>query len=150
MKRLPSRLQLVLAVFAVALAMIPVGLHTQRASALNHAVLLTVPDQRVTNGTVTIADVFSHGPGYLVVYGVNHGSLTHVIGYASISAGWSYNIEVPITTARGSSSAYVILHNDTGEVGVYESTLRGDVDQPELVDGTPVTKTFKIYYPPSR
>ena len=150
MRKHPSKIQLVLAIVAVSLAVISVGVRANSAKALSHAVLLTVPDQRAANGTVTIADVFSHEPGYVVVYGVYHGSPTHVIGYASVPAGWSYNVQVPITMSRPITTAYAILHNDTGRIGTYETSLDGAMDAPELMDGTPITVSFKIYYPPSR
>lgn len=141
---------LLLAVIVASLTIFPLGVHANAPDRRSHAVQLEVSDQRVVNGTVTIASVFSHGPGYIVIYGDYQGSPARAAGHAWVDAGWNYNVEVPINMAHNLSKAYVILHGDSGQVGVYEFGMAWGADAPALVGGIPITAAFRTYYPAIR
>ena len=111
-----------------------------------HAALLTVQDQQLVDGKVTVDSAFSHGPGYIVIYGDYQNSPALAVGHAWVNAGWNYNIEVPVITSHNLSTAYAILHSDSGQVGVYEFGMAWGADAPALVDGTPITAAFRVYY----
>jgi hypothetical protein len=126
------------------------GVFYPREFLSSHAALLTVSDQQPVDGKVIVDSAFSHGPGYIVIYGDYQGSPAFAVGHAWVDAGWSFNVEVPIATSRNLAPAYAILHGDGGQVGVYEFGMAWGADAPALVDGTPITASFKVYYPTNR
>lgn len=109
-----------------------------------HSALLTVSDQLLVDGHVTIDSVFSNGPGYVVVYGDYQAAPAPALGHAWVAAGWSYNVQVQIDTSRKLSTVYAMLHGDSGQVGVYEFGMAWGADAPALVDGRPIITAFRV------
>lgn len=105
---------------------------------------VTVGDQLVLDGTVTIDSVVSDGPGFIVIHRDNEGSFAEVIGYAPVGPGENVNVRVEIDTAMATPVLYAMLHSDTGEVGVYEFGEVEGADGPVAVDGEVVTPAFGI------
>ncbi|MGB7339984.1 MAG: hypothetical protein WBC91_13905 [Phototrophicaceae bacterium] len=103
---------------------------------------VTVNDQVSTDGTVTIAQVNSAAEGFLVIHADNDGSFGAVIGYAPVYPGANYNVVVDIDTSAATSTLYAMLHQDTGEIGVYEFGTVEGADGPVAVDGAVVTPSF--------
>lgn len=102
-----------------------------------------VNDQVSTDGTVTIAQVNSAAEGFLVVHADNgEGSFGAVIGHTPLHPGANYNVVVDIDTSMATSTLYAMLHEDTGEIGVYEFGEVDGADGPVAVDGDVVTPTF--------
>jgi len=101
-----------------------------------------VEDQVSTDGTVTIAQVNSAAEGFLVVHADDDGSFGAVIGHSPLHAGANYNVVVDIDTSMATSTLYAMLHEDTGEMGVYEFGEVEGADGPVAVDGEVVTPTF--------
>lgn len=102
-----------------------------------------VNDQVSTDGTVTIAQANSAAEGFLVVHADNgEGSFGAVIGQTPLHPGANYNVVVDIDTSMATSTLYAMLHEDTGEIGVYEFGEVEGADGPVAVDGEVVTPTF--------
>ncbi len=101
---------------------------------------VTVSDQPIVNGKVTVAKVVSVGPGWMTVHADANGAPGAVIGKTSVSDGENTNVAVEINTSAATSTLYAMLHVDVGVIGTYE--FPGD-DVPATVDGKPVTPSFK-------
>ncbi|MEQ8675647.1 MAG: hypothetical protein RLP44_18565 [Aggregatilineales bacterium] len=122
-------------------AMLAVAVGAVSADHFNPAVM--VEDQVSTDGTVTIAQVNSAAEGFLVVHADNgEGSFGAVIGNTPLHPGANYNVVVDIDTSMATSTLYAMLHEDTGEIGVYEFGEVEGADGPVAVDGEVVTPTF--------
>ena len=102
---------------------------------------VTVADQAVQNGTVTIAKVVSSGPGWLVVHADNNGAPGTVIGHTAVKDGENDNVVVQIDMAKATPVLYAMLHKDAGTVGTYEFP---GADVPVMVDGKVVTPSFNV------
>lgn len=123
------------------LALLVVAVGAVSADHFDPAVM--VEDQVSTDGTVTIAQVNSAAEGFLVIHADNgEGSFGEVIGHAPLNPGANYNVNVAIDTSKATSTLYAMLHEDTGEIGVYEFGTVEGADAPVAVDGEVVTPTF--------
>ena len=100
---------------------------------------VTVADQAVSGGTVTIGQVVSSGPGWLVVHIDANGSPGPVIGYATVPDGLTRNLSVKIDPAKATPVLYAMLHADAGTVGTYEFP---GADKPVMVEGKMVSPAF--------
>ena len=125
---------------ALVLALATLGAVNVFADHFNPAV--TVNNQVSTDGTVTVAQVNSAAQGFIVIHADNDGSFGQVIGFAPVYAGANYNVIVDIDTTLATSTLYAMLHEDTGEIGVYEFGTVEGADGPVAVDGEVVTPTF--------
>jgi hypothetical protein len=101
--------------------------------------LVTVADQAVRDGTVTIAQVVSNGPGWIVIHADANGGPGPVTGYAAVKDGVNVNVVVKIDTAKATPVLYAMLHTDAGTVGTYEFP---GADKPVMVDGKMVSPPF--------
>ena len=102
-----------------------------------------VADQLSLDGTVVIDSAYSEGPGFIVIHADNgEGGPGAVIGNRWINSGWSHNIEVALDTQSATHTLFAMLHQDTGEVGVYEFGTVDGADGPVAVDGNVVTPAF--------
>lgn len=124
------------------LALTALGVVNVFADHFNPAV--SVNDQVSTDGTVTVAQVNSPAEGFIVIHADNEGSFGQVIGFAPVYAGANYNVVVDIDTTLATSTLYAMLHEDTGEVGVYEFGQVEGADGPVAVDGTVVSPPFAV------
>ncbi len=82
--------------------------------------LVTVSDQRVSNGTVRVQDVMSNGPGWIVIYSMKNGQPDQPIGYTAVRDGDNPNVVVTVDASKVSATLYAQLHVDAGKVGVFE------------------------------
>ncbi|MAU09557.1 MAG: hypothetical protein CL607_07040 [Anaerolineaceae bacterium] len=103
---------------------------------------VTVADQVVTHDQVIIDEIYSEGPGFIVIHADNEGSFGAVIGHRAINAGTSVNVAVDIDVTMATPVLYAMLHSDTGEMGVYEFGTVEGADGPVAVDGEVVTPDF--------
>ena len=131
---------LILAVMVI--SVLSIGL--SGVSAQDNTPMVSVRDQLVVNGTVTITEAYSEGPGFIVIHVDNDGSPGPVAGFAAIPAGHSQNIVVEIDTTMATPILYAMLHEDTGEPGVYEFGTVEGADGPVAVDGNVVAPSFPI------
>ncbi len=102
---------------------------------------VTVADQEIVGGAVTIARVVSAGPGWLVVHAQKDGAPGPVLGYSAVKEGDNANVAVLIDATKATGTLYAMLHSDAGTVGTYE--FPGS-DGPVSVDGQVVTPAFAV------
>lgn len=102
---------------------------------------VTVADQPIVNGTVTIAEVVSSGPGWLVIHAQKDGKPGPVLGHSAVSDGVNTNVVVEIDVSGATETLYAMLHTDAGTVGTYEFP---GPDGPLSVDGKVVTPPFQV------
>jgi len=101
---------------------------------------VTVKDQASGGTTVTVADVVSAGPGWIVIHRQDSGDLGPAIGYAAVKDGDNQNVIVKIDPSKATPVMYAMLHVDEGIVGAYEFP---GPDAPVIGDGQMVAPSFK-------
>jgi hypothetical protein len=99
-----------------------------------------VSNQAVTDDTVTIAQVVSDGPGWMVIHKDANGP-GPVVGYAAVKAGVNSNVVVKIDSYTATPKLYAMLHVDAGKVGTYEFP---GADVPAMVAGKMVSPSFVV------
>lgn len=104
--------------------------------------MVAVSDQLSLNGSVVVDEVYSDGPGFIVIHTDNEGSPGPVSGWAALPSGHSRRVVVDIDTSIATPVLYAMLHTDTGEVGVYEFGTVEGADGPVRVDDAPITPPF--------
>lgn len=102
---------------------------------------VTVSDQEIENGTVTVDSVVSVGPGWIVIHVEEDDAPGPVIGYEAVEDGENTDVVVEIDVEMATETLFAMLHEDTGEIGVYEFP---DADPPVTVDGEVVMAAFTI------
>jgi predicted lipoprotein with Yx(FWY)xxD motif len=100
-----------------------------------------VADQAIVNDTVTVAEVLSKGPGWIVIHADKNGAPGPVLGYAALKDGENTNVAVKLAAEGRTETLYAMLHTDAGAVGTYEFP---GADGPVSVDGKVVTPAFKV------
>jgi len=102
---------------------------------------VTVVDQAIVEDSVTIAQVVSAGPGWLVVHADNGGKPGPVLGYSAVRDGENTDVVVGIDSSDATQTVYAMLHSDAGTVGTYEFP---GPDGPVLVGEEMVSPAFQI------
>jgi hypothetical protein len=102
---------------------------------------VTVSDQSIEGGTVTVDNVVSDGPGWIVIHADEDGSPGAVIGHSAVADGENMDVEVEIDTMQATETLYAMLHTDAGTEGTYEFP---DDDMPAQVDGEVVVAAFTV------
>ena len=102
---------------------------------------VTVADQAIVDGKVTIAQVVSAGPGWLVIHAEKDGKPGTVLGYSPVKDGLNTDVVVAIDTTKATKSVYAMLHTDAGTVGTYEFP---GADVPAAGDAQAVNPKFQI------
>ncbi len=102
---------------------------------------VTVSDQAIEDGTVTVDTVVSDGPGWIVIHTDDDGAPGPVIGQAAVADGENTDVTVEIDTEAATETLWAMLHEDTGEEGTYEFP---DADPPVQVEGEVVMQSFTI------
>jgi hypothetical protein len=100
---------------------------------------VTVSDQAIESGTVTVGAVVSDGPGWIVIHADDDGAPGPVVGHAAVSDGENTDVTVDIDTEAATETLYAMLHTDAGTAGTYE--FPGD-DVPVQVEGQVVVTAF--------
>lgn len=103
-----------------------------------------VSDQDASGGTVTIDEVVSDGPGWLVIHITRDGGPGPVIGQSAVEAGSNMGVTVDIDLDKATGQLFAMLHLDVGTVGEYE--FPGD-DAPVFVDDQIVNVPFDATFP---
>ncbi|NPV08128.1 MAG: hypothetical protein HPY83_09215 [Anaerolineae bacterium] len=102
---------------------------------------VTVVDQPIVDGTVTVASVVSDGPGWIVIHRQEGDSFGALIGFAPVQDGENTDVVVEIDVAQATETLYAMLHADTGTEGQFE--FPGG-DPPVTVDGQIVSPPFRV------
>ncbi len=100
---------------------------------------VTVRDQPVRGGTVTVARVVSDGPGWLMIHAEENGGPGPMVGVARLKDGVNRNVKVTIEPAQATPVLYAMLHTDAGQVGALEFP---GADAPVTVAGRIVSPSF--------
>jgi hypothetical protein len=79
-----------------------------------------VANQPVLNRTVTIAKVYSAGPGWIVIHAQMDSKPGPILGQSPVADGENSDIVVDINTANLTATLYAMLHNDAGTLGLFE------------------------------
>ncbi len=145
----------VLTVFALALAACqsaapapqptavpPTAVPTEAAAEPAMTPSVTVSDQEIADGTVTVAEVVSNGAGWIVVHAQADGKPGPILGYAPVSDGANKDVSVQIDASKATQTLYAMLHTDAGEAGAFE--FPNGPDGPVQVDGKVVTPAFEV------
>lgn len=103
--------------------------------------VIVVTDQPIVNDTVTIDEVVSNGPGWIVIHVDEGDAPGPVIGYSPVGDGVNENITVDIETENSTEMLHAMLHIDAGEIGVYEFP---GPDIPADVEGEVVNVPFNV------
>lgn len=90
-----------------------IGVSAQDAS-------VTVSDQVVVNGMVQLDEVSIPVDGWVVIHADLNGEPGHHVGIAQVTAGTNSAVSVMIDGAMSTPALHVFLHEDTGEIGVFE------------------------------
>ena len=81
---------------------------------------LTVQDQRIVEGKITIKSVVSAGSGWIVAYKDNNGEPGEIIGKQPVFHGINNDTKVRIQDMSNSGKIHILVHSDTGVVGEFE------------------------------
>jgi LPXTG-motif cell wall-anchored protein len=100
---------------------------------------VTVSDQTIENGTVTVDQVVSDGPGWMVIHADQDGAPGPVVGWAAVQDGENSDVTVDIDTESATETLWAMLHVDAGEVGTYEFP---GADVPVQVEGEVLVEPF--------
>ncbi len=102
---------------------------------------VTVSDQAITNGTVTVKQAVSNGPGWVVIHADNNGQPGAVIGYSPLQDGVNNNVVVQIDANKATPTLYAMLHTDAGTIGTFEFP---GPDAPVMLNGQVVMQSFTV------
>lgn len=102
---------------------------------------VTVSDQAVKDDTVTISQVTSDGPGWIVIHKEQGGGPGPVVGYAAVKSGSNSNVVVKIDSYTATPKLFAMLHTDKGVVGKYEFP---GPDVPVMLNGEMVSPAFMV------
>ena len=101
-----------------------------------------VSDQALSNGSVTVDDVVSAGPGWVVIYTTDgYGNTGQPIGHAAVKDGDNPMVMVPVDATKAQGTLYAQLHVDAGTVGTFEYP---GVDAPVMTGVQMIGSMFKI------
>jgi predicted lipoprotein with Yx(FWY)xxD motif len=103
---------------------------------------VSVADQELSGDSVTIAEVVSDGPGWLVIHAQAEGKPGPILGYSAVADGSNANVVVAIDASGATETLYAMLHTDVGEAGTFE--FPDGPDGPVAVDGQVVTPAFAV------
>ena len=106
---------------------------------------VTAADQRIAEGNVTIQEVVSAGPGWLVIHAQSDGKPGPIVGYTPVTAGTSSNVVVDLDLSAATATLYAMLHEDGGQVGDWE--FPGGPDLPVMVNDQLVSPSFRLQVP---
>lgn len=101
---------------------------------------VTVSDQDLAEGEVTVDAAVLDEPGYVVVHADADGSPGRVIGNSGLFSGEREGVAIDVDAGNATPTVYAMLHYDDGD-GEYE--FPGD-DGPVAVNGSVVVEGFRL------
>ena len=78
-----------------------------------------VLDQPVVDGEIVVERVISYGPGWIVVYHDDEGSLGNIIGWADLEDGINQDIRFPVVESAVTPLLHAMIHQDLEAVGEF-------------------------------
>jgi predicted lipoprotein with Yx(FWY)xxD motif len=104
--------------------------------------MVMINDQVIRDGTVKIAQVYSHGPGWIGIhYQAPDGTIGPPIGDIHVLDGMNKDLIVKINVSQATPVMYAMLHTDAGKIGVWEFP---GPDVPVMLNNQMVAPSFKI------
>lgn len=103
---------------------------------------VTVSDQPLLNGTVTVEKVVSIGPGWIVIHAQADGKPGPILGYSQVTDGENRDAMVDVDASAATDTLYAMLHVDAGQVGTWE--FPGGPDSPVTVGEQVVTPVLPV------
>ncbi|HBY95239.1 MAG TPA: hypothetical protein DEP84_15020, partial [Chloroflexi bacterium] len=101
---------------------------------------VSVSDQEVKDGTVTVAKTVATQDGWMVIHKDQDGNPGPVIGFSSVKEGENENVQVKLNEElTGPTKLWAMLHVDEGTKGTYEFP---GADVPAKVDDKVVMEQF--------
>jgi plastocyanin len=104
---------------------------------------VTVTDQDVSEGNVSIASVMAAAPGWLVIHISQGGAPGPVIGQSPVIVGYNPKVGVAIDLSQATGQLFAMLHLDEGTAGVYEFP---GADAPVFAGEAPVNVPFNATF----
>ena len=117
------------------------GLFFTRRTDMATTPYVNAQNQAIVHGTVTVHEVQSPGPGWVVVYRSDNGVVGELIGFTPVPVGRSQAIIVPVNASRATPVMYVILHRDLGTPRLFEYP---GADDPVVVNGVVIMDQFQV------
>ena len=77
-------------------------------------------DQIIVGSSVTVPDVGSVGPGWIVIHADNNGAPGAILGETAVSDGDNPDVVVNIDVSKATNILWAMLHTDAGTVGTFE------------------------------
>jgi hypothetical protein len=99
-------------------------------------------DNMDDNPVVNVFSVLSDGPGWIVIHTDVDGQPGPVAGYAPVSEGQNFNVEVTLDQMSATPMMWAMLHTDDGETGTYEFDGVNGLDAPAMVGDQVVMASF--------
>ena len=118
------------------------------SAAATSTATVSASDQAATD-SITVARVNMEATGFVTIHGTDANGAMIVpdsIGHIAVPAGTSENVVVPLDTPVAAGDVvHVMLHEDTGQPGVYEFKAGAtEFDLPVIIDGAPVMSAVTI------
>lgn len=103
---------------------------------------VTVEDQDISGGTVTVARADSDRVGWLLIRADKDGAPGDVLGYVAVQPGANENLVVEIDTSGATETLYAALHMDAGTPGKLE--YPGGYDLAMKKGTEPIMSSFQV------
>ncbi|MCH8905551.1 MAG: hypothetical protein IH840_00550 [Candidatus Heimdallarchaeota archaeon] len=107
---------------------------------LDSAPHVLTADQPIVDDNVTIAEVFSTGPGWLVIHNDSSGSFDEIAGLTWVADGLNNDVEVKLNATGRTTTMHAMLHRDVGTIGTYD----GSEDTPVFIGSILLNVPFTI------
>lgn len=105
-----------------------------------------VEDQDASGGVVTVPDVTSVGPGWMVIHATTaDGKPGAILGKTHVDDGHSADVQVEIDLTGATPQLFAMLHVDAGTVGTFEFPDGADV--PAMAGDSIVNVPFQVTLP---
>ncbi|MFV1949840.1 MAG: hypothetical protein ACC633_07910, partial [Anaerolineales bacterium] len=90
-----------------------------------------VLDQPVVGESLVVEKAVSYGPGWLVVYNDDEGTIGMIIGWAALDDGINEGIEIEVNPSAATPTLHLMIHQDLEDIGQFEFPR---TDPPVLVE----------------
>jgi hypothetical protein len=111
---------------------------------INAAPSLTMSDQTLEDGTLTIEQALIDAPGWIAIHSSVDGSPGPVLATYPLIPGANPNAVIAVDPAAAGNQVFPMLHYDTGEAGVYEFGTVEGADGPVRVAGNVVVGPLNL------
>lgn len=107
--------------------------------------VINVTDQIIAeDGLITVEEVFTLEPGWLVIHSLENDKIGPAIGQIPLQGGQNRNLVFPIRWRVASTKLMAVLHQDIEQPGGFNPA----VDLPVLNGGEPVVAEINVTLPP--